>query len=38
MLWFRESVERKNTADFYDNLKNLAFGGLAVIGTAVGPV
>jgi hypothetical protein len=33
--WFRESIERKNMADFYDNLKNLAIGGLAGIGGAV---
>jgi hypothetical protein len=35
ILWFRESIERKNTADFYGNLKNLAIGGLAAFGSAV---
>jgi hypothetical protein len=35
ILWFRESIEKKNTADFYDNLKNLAIGGLAAFGGAV---
>ena len=35
ILWFRESIERKNTADFYDKLKNLAIGGLAAFGGVV---
>jgi hypothetical protein len=35
ILWYRELIEMKNTADFYDNLKDLAIGGLAGIGGAV---
>lgn len=34
MLWFRDSIEREHTEDFYKNLQNLVIGGLAAIGGA----
>jgi hypothetical protein len=34
MLWFRDSIEREHTEDFYKNLQNLVIGGLVAIGSA----
>jgi hypothetical protein len=34
MLWFRDSIEREHTEDFYKNLQNLVIEGLAAVGGA----
>ena len=35
MLWFRESIEKQHTAEFYKKLKDLAIYGLAAVGSVV---
>lgn len=35
MVWFRESIEKQHTAEFYKNLKDLAIYGLAAVDGVV---
>lgn len=35
MLWFRDSIEKQRTEDFYKNLEDLAIKGLAAVGGVV---